>query len=181
MSTLELKALTLQLSTVLDVLEKRIDHAARQSLQSTQALDQQSRQSLETANTVIRQALEQFRHGARQAIEESVRDALHELERTIQAGTSKIDHAIAQLNQRTHQVGRLNASLAWKTFIASALGSVAVIAVAIYASWHAHEEIKRSEWVGDINAAISAGHLAACPEGGVCAYVGNKWIRLGGK
>lgn len=78
-------------------------------------------------------------------------------------------------------VGRMNASHAWKTFIASALGSLAVFAVAVYASWHARADIKRSGWVQQIDAAVESGHLTTCPEGGLCVQAGNKWVRVGGK
>ncbi|GGA22170.1 hypothetical protein [Dyella nitratireducens] len=181
MSTLEVKALALQLSTAIDGMEKRIDHAARQSLQATRALDLQSKQSLETINNLVQQALEQFRQGARQAIEEGVRDAMGELDQAIQEGASRMDRAVSQLDQRTQHIGRFNVLHAWKTFVASALCSLAVITVAIYAGWQAHTDIKRSEWVQQINAAVEAGHLTICPEGGLCVQVNSKWVRLSGK
>jgi hypothetical protein len=169
------KALAVQLSAVIDVLEKRIDHATRQSLESTQALDQQFRRSLDTANALTREALEQFRQGAKLAVETGIRDAVDELDHTVRIGTSRVDHATAQLNQRMQQMGRFHTEHAWKTFVASALGSLAVISAALFASWHAHADIKRSEWVQDINMAIDSGRLATCPEGGLCALIGNKW------
>jgi len=181
MSTVEVKALALQIGSVVDVLEKRIDHAAQQSLRATQALDQQSKQSLEITNKLVQQALEQIRLAAREAITEGVRDAVHELDQTVCNGAERIDQAVSQLNQRMQHVRRLNASHAWKTFIASALGSLAVIAVAVYTSWQAHADMKRSEWVQQINAAVESGHLTTCPEGGLCVQVGNKWVRVGGK
>ena len=181
MSTVEVKALALQLGSVIDVLEKRIDHAAQQSLRATQALDQQSRHSLETTNKLVQQALEQFRLGAKEAIAEGVREAIRELDQTVRDGAGRLDQTVLQLNQHMQKVGCLNTSHAWKTFIASALGSLAVVAVAVYASWHAHADIKRSEWVQQINAAVEAGHLTTCPEGGLCVQAGNKWVRVGGK
>lgn len=181
MSTVEIKALALQLGSVIDLLEKRIDHAATQSLQATQALDQQSRHSLETTNKLVQQALEQIRLGARQAVVEGARDVMRELDQTVRDGASRLDQAVSQLNQHMQHVRRLNASHAWKTFIASALGSLAVIVVAVYTSWQAHADIKRSEWVQQINQAVEAGHLTTCPEGGLCVQAGNKWVRAGGK
>ncbi|HUB91244.1 MAG TPA: hypothetical protein VMA74_16080 [Dyella sp.] len=181
MSTVEVKALALQLGSVVDVLEKRIDHAAQQSLRATQTLDQQSRHSLETTNKLVQQALEQFRLGAREAIKEGVRDAAHELDQTVRDGANRLDQTVSQLNQHMQHVRRLNASHAWKTFIASALGSLAVVAVAVYTGWQAHADMKRSEWVQQINAAVESGHLTTCPEGGLCVQVGNKWVRVGGK
>ena len=181
MSTVEVKALALQLGSVVDVVEKRIDQAAQQSLRATQALDQQSRHSLETTNKLVQQALEQFRLGAKDAIAEGVRGAVRKLDQTVRDGADRLDQAVSQLNQHMQHVGRMNASHAWKTFIASALGSLAVFAVAVYASWHARADIKRSGWVQQIDAAVESGHLTTCPEGGLCVQAGNKWVRVGGK
>lgn len=97
MSTLEVKALALQLGSTVDRLEKRIDHATRQSLQATQALDQQSKQSLKANSSLTRQVLEQIRQGSESAIAEGFRDAMRELDHTMREGTHRMEHAIAQL------------------------------------------------------------------------------------
>jgi len=136
---------------------------------------------LETTHNSIQQAMEQIRHGTQPAIKEGIRDAMQELDQTIREGTTRVDQAIAQLDLRMLHARRLNISHAWKTFIAGAVGSVAVIAVAIYASFQAHADIKRSDWIRQINTAIDAGQLSTCPEGGLCAKVDNKWTRLHGK
>lgn len=181
MSTLEVKTLALQLSSVIDLLEKRIDHATQQSLQATHSLDQQSRKTLEAANRSAQQALEQFRQGAQQAIAEGVRDAAQELDQTLRNCTGRIEQATEHLDLRLQHMGRVNTVYAWKTFIASAAGSLAVIAIALYVAWQAHTDIKRSDWVQQINAAVEAGHLANCPEGGLCVQVDNKWVRVHSK
>ena len=129
MSTLEVKVLALQLSHAVDGLEKRIDHASRQSLQATQALDLQAKQSLDTMHKLVQQGIEQFRLGARQAIAEGVRGAMQDIDQTLHEGATRIDRAVSQLDLRMQHVGRFNVSHAWKSLVASALGSLAVIAV----------------------------------------------------
>jgi xanthine/CO dehydrogenase XdhC/CoxF family maturation factor len=181
MSALEVKALALQLSSAIQVLQERIDRATRQSLQATQALDRQAKQSLETSHKSVQQALAEIRQGTGQAIAEGVRDAMQDIDRMMQEGTQQFEQALAKLQLRLQSVRRLNTAQAWKTFTASAVGSLAIIAVAIYASFQAHADIKRSEWVQQINAVVEAGHLAPCPEGGLCVQVNNKWVRLNGK
>lgn len=178
MPTSEVKALTLQLSSIVDVLEKRIDHAARQSLQVTQTLNQQSKQSLEATHRLVQKTLDELRQCARQAVAEGVHDAAQELDQTMRDGAKGIERTISQLDQRAQHMGSLYASHAWKTFVASAVGSLAIIAVAVYVTWQAHVDLKRSEWIKQINAAVDAGQLAPCPEGGLCVKVGNKWVRL---
>lgn len=181
MSTLEVKALAVQLSSLVDTLEKRIDHAVRQSLQATQALDHQCRQSLETTGSLVQQALAQLRDGADQAITEGVRDAMQELDQAMRDGANRVEQATTQLDQRMQHMRRINTSHAWKAFVASAVGSLAVMAVAVYVARQAHTEVKRADWIQQINAVIDAGQLAPCPEGGLCVKVGSKWVRLHGK
>ena len=181
MSTLEVKALAVQLSSLVDTLEKRIDHAVRQSLQATQALDHQSRHSLGATGSLVQQALEQLRVGAGQAITEGVRDAMQELDQAMRDGAHRIEQATLQLDLRMQHMRRVTTSHAWKTFVASAIGSLAIMAVAVYVARQAHTELKRAEWVQQINAAAEAGRLAPCPEGGLCVKVGSKWVRLHGK
>jgi hypothetical protein len=101
---------------------------------------------------------------------------MQDLDRTMRDGISQMDQAIAQLDRSMLHMRRFNTAHAWKTFTASTLGSLAVIAVAIYAAWQSHTEIKRSEWVQQINAAVEAGYLATCPEGGLCVQVNNQWV-----
>jgi hypothetical protein len=67
---------------------------------------------------------------------------------------------------------------AWKAFIAAALGSLAVIAVAVYVVWHAHQDLQQVLWVEQINTAEAAGKLAPCPDGGICVLINKKWVRL---
>ncbi len=63
--------------------------------------------------------------------------------------------------------------------MASAVASLAVVAVAVHVGVQAHRANVRAEWIGQINAAIANGKLARCADGdGVCARAGSKWVRL---
>jgi roadblock/LC7 domain-containing protein len=67
---------------------------------------------------------------------------------------------------------------AWKAFLASALASLVLMGVAVDMGVQTHRDMERSEWISEINAAIANGTLAACQNGGICAYVDKKWVRL---
>ena len=97
---------------------------------------------------------------------------------TMQDGTQQIRRAIHGLEERTRGLGQALSAHAWKTFVASAVASLAVIGVAVYMVVQAHRVNVRAEWIDQVNAAIADGKLARCAEGGVCARAGNKWVRL---
>ena len=42
----------------------------------------------------------------------------------------------------------------------------------------ANQKIKQADWVSSINAAVASGKLTTCPDGGICASVDKKLIRL---
>lgn len=74
---------------------------------------------------------------------------------------------------------RANRLLAWKAFLASAGGSIFVLATSAYAIFTAHTSLARAEWISMVNAAIAVGNLAPCAKEGLCAQVdGKRWVRI---
>jgi hypothetical protein len=92
----------------------------------------------------------------------------------------RMDQAAARLASRMDAGDRWYTAFAWKAFIASTLGSFAVIGTAGYAIWEAQHTLRETRWVRQINAAQAAGKLGQCPGGGdhVCAKVDKRWVRL---
>jgi hypothetical protein len=82
----------------------------------------------------------------------------------------KLDQALVERRHGIH-------GLICNALIVLALGALAVIGTAVYMTMHVHQEITRSEWIGQINAAIANGKLVACPDSGLCAYIGKKLVR----
>lgn len=168
----------IQASKLVQLLEQRSAQAVQQSQQSAGALQRAAQEAAHVSQNITAEALEEFRRVASQAVAEGLRYPLEDAEKKLQHGVASIEAATQTLNTHMKAQRARLAAYAWKTFIASALASLTMIGVAVYMAVHAHQEITRSEWISQINAAIANGKLAACSEGGLCAYAGKKAIRL---
>lgn len=174
----DLRALALQLAVFTDQLEQRGAEVIQQAHQAAQHLARTATTAANTAERISAAALEQFRQVAAGAVADGLRVPIDEAEHTMQCGIRNIHVATNELDARVRLVGKLLTVNAWKAFVASALASAAVIAVAVYLSMSAHRDLARSEWTGLINAAIANGKLAPCQDGGLCARDGKKWVRI---
>lgn len=61
---------------------------------------------------------------------------------------------------------------------AFALAGIVVVGASTYAMIQANQKIKQGEWIGNINSAVANGKLGICANGGLCATVNGKQIRL---
>jgi ABC-type multidrug transport system fused ATPase/permease subunit len=170
--------LILQLATLAQSLEQHGARAVQQSQQAAGALQRTAQEAAHTAQRLTAEALEQFRRTASSAATEGLRYPLEEASKTLNNGAARIESAMESLDAHMKAQRRMFAAYAWKTFIASALASLAVIGVGAYMTAQAHQDITRAGWIGAVNAAIANGKLVACPEGGLCAYSGKKLQRL---
>lgn len=175
----DIKKMAVRLAVLIDSLESRGEKATQQTLQAAQSIHQVVQDAAAVSQRVATQSLEDFRRTAAATLAEGIRPPLDEAGRTLQASLHKVLAASNALEQRLRALDRLHTAHAWKAFLASAIGSLAVIGVAVYMSLGTHREIARADWVSQINAAIAGGKLAPCPEGGLCARLDNKrWARL---
>ena len=68
--------------------------------------------------------------------------------------------------------------IVWLAIGAFALAGVVVVGASVYTTMQANQQIQKTEWIGNINAAIANGKLTACPDGGICVNIDKKQIRL---
>jgi hypothetical protein len=175
----DIKGLAVKLSVLVDSFETRGDEVVQQTLQASQAIHHSARQAAQTAQQITSRALEEFQQTASHALKGGLREPVQQADRSLQASMHKIQQATNQLEQGVRAINRMHTATAWKAFIVSSLASLAVIGVAAYVGFKAHQDIARSEWIGEINAAVAQGNLAHCPgSDGICARVGGKWVRL---
>ena len=123
-------------------------------------------------------ALARFRQAAAGAMSEGLQQSLEQVRYHMRHATQDVRGAAGELENRIRTAGRLLAAHAWKSFVASATASLAVLGVAAWVGWHTHQEIVRQEWIGMINAAVDHGRLAPCADEGLCARAGNRWVRI---
>ncbi|WP_426699845.1 hypothetical protein ACPPVV_10550 [Rhodanobacter sp. Col0626] len=174
----DIKALAVKLAAFTDLLEQRGNEVVRQTGQAALAIDQSARNAAARSEQLTAQAVNEFKRAAADVVAQGLRQPLEEAGRVMQIGTHNIQSATAELEQRMAAIQKVHAANAWKTFIASAIASVAVIGAAAYIGVRTHQDMTRSEWVGQINTAIAKGKLATCAGGGLCAHVGKQWVRL---
>jgi hypothetical protein len=174
----DLRALALQLAAFTELLEQRGNHAVQQTHEAAQHISQTAKSAATSSERITAGAIEQFRQAAAGAVSDGMRRPMEEAGRTMQNSTQNIQKATNELEVRVRAVGKALTAHAWKTFVASALASVAVIGMAVYMGIRTHQDIARAEWVGLINAAIANGKLAQCIDGGLCARMDKKWVRI---
>lgn len=174
----DLRALALQLAAFTATLEQRGDHVVQQTREAAQHISEVARTAAASSERMSAGAIEQFRLAAAAAVSDGMRQPMEQAGRTMQEGTQAIRTATNELETRVRTVGRALTAHAWKSFVASALASLAVIGVALYMGLHTHQEIARSEWIGLINNAVANGKLAPCADEGLCARMGKKWVRI---
>lgn len=174
----DLRALALHLAAFTELLEQRGNHVVQQTLEAAQHLGQTAKHAAASSERMTAGAIEQFRQAAAGAVAEGMRRPMEEAGRTMRSGTQDIQKATSELEVRVRAVGKTLTAHAWKTFVASALASLAVVGVAVYMGMRTHQDIARAEWIGLINTAIANDKLAQCPDGGLCARMGKKWVRI---
>ncbi len=174
----DLRALALQLAAFTDLLEQRGQHAVQQTHEAAQQISQMAKAAVASSERITASALEQFRQTAASAVADGMRRPLEDAGRTMQQGTQNIHKATSELELRIRVIGKSLTAHAWKTFVASAFASLAVMGAAVYMGMRAHQDIARAEWAGLINSAIASGKLAPCSDGGLCARMDKKWVRI---
>lgn len=174
----DIRALALQMAAFTQLLEQRGEQVVRRTQEAAQILGQTAKTAAASSERMTTAAIGQFRQAAASAVADGLRRPMEEAGRTMQSGTQNIQAATAELETRVRHVGHALTANAWKAFLASALASIAVIAVAIYMGMTTHRDIARAEWVGLINAAIANGKLVPCHDGGLCAHADKKWVRI---
>ncbi|MGN6481123.1 hypothetical protein [Luteibacter sp.] len=172
----DVKSLTVKLAAVTGRIEKRLDAVAKQTMQASQAMGHQAQQALSASAQVSAD----LRQAASEALDDGTANAILRFGEVIRASEIRLENAASRLESRMVSGGRLQTAFAWKAFIASAVGSFAVIGTAGYAIWEAQHTLRETRWVRQINAAQAAGKLGQCPGGGehVCAKIDKRWVRL---
>ena len=178
MGTEEVKEVIVKVAKLTDHFEQRGDKVVQSTLQAAQSLNQAAQNAANTSERITAKALDNFRDVAGDVLLQGIREPLKDCDKTLQSSAYKIEVSAHQLEQKMKQMQNMHTANAWKAFIASAVGSLAIIGVAVYMFMSAKQEIKRTDWISSINSAVASGKLAACTDGGICALIDKKQIRL---
>ena len=178
MQTDDIKQLAIKLAAVADSFEARGDKSVHAIGQSAKSIAYAAQQAASSSEQLTRQAVLAFKEEASVALAQGLDTPLAECKHKLQASAHALEQATSDLQRQMEVARKAHVATAWKAFIVSAVACVLVLAVAGYVLFTTVREVKRSEWVGAINAAVANGKLVACPDGGICANVDRKLIRL---
>lgn len=172
----DVKSLAVKFAALTNRIEKRLDAVARETLSASQSMNRQSQEALASSSQVSAEV----HRAASDALDHGTAAAISRFGDVVRASEIQLENAAQRLEARMVSGGRLQAAFAWKAFIASAVGSLAVLGTASYAVWEAQRHVTETRWVRQVNAAQAAGKLAPCPgnDEHVCAKVDRRWVRL---
>ena len=178
MQTDDIKHWAVKLAAVTDSLETRGEKSVQAVAQSARSMEYAAQQAASSSAQITRQAVQAFKEEASTALAQGLDAPLAECNRKLQSSADALQEAVQRLQEQMQAMRKTHVATAWKAFIASAVTSVLVLGVAGYLLFTATREVKRSEWIGAINAAVANGKLVACQDGGICANVDRKLTRL---
>ena len=151
--------------------EKRAKNAEQLVVQAQRVLDSSSNRLDGSAERIRQEAAEAVRSG----LEQSVGKFTERLETT---GRWLLE-TVREVEGRQQKSAKDLKKLVGASVAVFVLTGLLCFGTVIYLIQSSRTEIKRVEWIADINKAVENGKLIQCgTEEGICAKVGKKTIRL---
>ena len=169
-------------------IEQKIDQLTKELILLSGKVEQRAKVS-EHHVTKASQTLTQAGQAVGNATQDIQRITSNTLSSAFQKPVDELDHSLKimrdNLIRNANDVERhMQESVAqlkrivWLAIGAFALAGVVVVGASVYTTMQANQQIQKTEWIGNINAAIANGKLTACPDGGICVNIDKKQIRL---
>lgn len=179
----EFEALVVKINMFAAGLKEMGDRLVSESNLATQRMNQTASSLASAVDQTAARASDQLQQTASRTIAAGANSVVDELLKRLGGSVGQLESSIGRFEQRVASTSRLHVATAWKGLIGLAMGGFAVIAVSAYYFWSAHQAAQQAnqqvQWVNQINAAVTSGKLAQCPNvDGLCALVGKKWVRL---
>lgn len=116
--------------------------------------------SVETVSGAVNKPLEKFGHDVEQ-LRRGLIDIVNKAEK-----------------QQREMMKRTKISQ-WASIAVLILSALLCVYAVIMTTKHQSVELKRAEWIGQVNEAVDKGTLGICPNGkGICAKIKGKWQRI---
>ena len=154
----------------------KVEQRAKQSEQ----VYTQATQALASAEQNLKSTGQNIEHGSVSIIGSAVKKPVDEFGQDLKNIRSEMRKASNELEQRLTEVAQTLKRYTWVSVGTLILAMVLSVGLIAYASMQAHEEVKNAKWIGSFNTAVAIGKLTPCPgdEGGLCAVVDKKYVRL---
>lgn len=151
--------------------EKRAKNAEQLAVQAQRILDSSSNRLDGSAERIRQEAAEAVRSGLEQSVGKFT-------ERLETMGRWLLE-TVREVEGRQQKSAKDLKKLVWASVAVFALTGLLCFGTVIYLIQSAKTEMKRVEWIADINKAVENGKLSRCGEdGGICAKVKGKSVRL---
>ena len=156
------------------LLTGKVEQRAKMSEQTTI----QASQSLVQAAQSVSGTTQDIQRVTSKIIGVAIQKPVDDLEHSLQIIRNELIHSSNNVEKRLNEASQKLKLMIWFAMSAFVLAGLVCIGVTLYALTQVNKEIKQAEFISSINTAIDNGKLIACPDGGVCANVDKKTIRL---
>jgi diadenosine tetraphosphate (Ap4A) HIT family hydrolase len=165
----------------IDQLIEKFVHSGINAERRTKALENhfvQSNQSLAQASKSVSNASQDIQSISTQTMRIALKPPVDELEERLKSVRqdlmSAANHVTKQVDQATQKLNRI-ILFALGAFV---LAGIVVFGASLYMYKQLDTKIEHTDWISGINAAVAKGKLTTCTDGGVCALVEKRLVRL---
>lgn len=175
-------------------LEYKVDELSRNILllsAKTEQRHQQSEQNLAVSQASLKQAeevLERVSQDIHQVTKETVQknlvSSIDEFEKQVNRVSSNLKHSTDNAQKEYLNTLKTLKKLIWCAIGAFILAAVVCIVSIMFIFQNSKQQIRRAEWVADINQAVANGSLSQCNlvhgtvKSGLCVKIKDKWIPI---
>ena len=135
-------------------------------------------QTLVQSGQVIGSATQDIQRITSNTLSSAFQKPVDELDHSLNIMRDNLIHNANDVERHMQESVAQLKRIVWLAIGAFALAGVVVVGASVYTTMQANQQIQKTEWIGNINAAIANGKLTACPDGGICVNIDKKQIRL---
>ena len=169
-------------------LEQKIDQLTKELILLAGKVEQRAKvsehhvtkasQTLVQSGQVIGSATQDIQRITSNTLSSAFQKPVDELDHSLNIMRDNLIHNANDVERHMQESVAQLKRIVWLAIGAFALAGVVVVGASVYTTMQANQQIQKTEWIGNINAAIANGKLTACPDGGICVNIDKKQIRL---
>ena len=169
-------------------LEQKIDQLTKELILLAGKVEQRAKvsehhvtkasQTLVQSGQVIGSATQDIQRITSNTLSSAFQKPVDELDHSLNIMRDNLIHNANDVERHMQESVAQLKRIVWLAIGAFVLAGLVSVGSSVYAMSQANQKIKQAEWVSAINNAIANGKLTTCGDGGICATVDKKLIRL---
>ncbi|WP_373740020.1 hypothetical protein [Neisseria sp.] len=172
----------MSLERKIDILTDNVIALAGQTekrAKNAELLNVQAQNKLNSALGNLDRTTDNIRQTAAKALHEGMDKSVESVKERIHETAGWLENSAREVMSRQEKSAKELKKLVWSAVAAFVVLGILCVGIAVYLIYVGKKEISRSDWVSEINQAVSNGKLVRCSsEGGVCAKVKGRLVRL---